>query len=85
MHFSEFIFYVYFTQGLVNNFGRPFLFDPSSSRLIFSILTICLLDVLHTAFPQAPVPPSFVKDFHFNKIFTTLGKRIKTRQALLFF
>lgn len=86
MHFSEFIFYMFFShQGLVNNFGHPFLFDRSSSCLFFfffCILTICLSDVLHTAFPQAPVPPPFVKDFCFNKIFTTLGK---TRQALLFY
>lgn len=39
----------------------------------FCILTICLSDVLHTVFPQATVPASFVKDFYFNKIFNALG------------
>ena len=74
--FSEFIFHMFFSHwGLVNNFGHPFPFDlPSSCLVFFCILTICLSDVLHTAFPQAPVPVSFLKDFYFDKIFSTLGK-----------
>lgn len=85
IHFSEFVFYIFFTSGISK---QLWAFIPIWSFFLlsrFCILSICLSDILHTAFPQAPVLPFFVKDFCFKKLFTSLGKRAKTQQTLFFF
>lgn len=52
--FQNLYFMILFThRGLVNNFGHPFLFDPSSSCLIFAFLP----SVSQMYFIQSP-PPS---------------------------
>lgn len=82
---SQFEFQMFFTLGISK---QLWLSIPIWSVFIFScfhILTICLLDVLHTAFPQATVPAPFVKDFYFNKIFNTLGKYEKHGMPLCIF
>lgn len=69
------ISYVFFTLGISKQLWASIpIWSTFLLSRFFCILTICLSDVLHTAFPQAPVPVSFLKDFYFDKIFSTLGK-----------
>lgn len=79
--FQNLYFMILFThKGLVNNFGHPFLFDPSSSCLVFAFLP----SVSQMYFIESsPKPPhSFVfEGLQLQQNIHYFGKRIETFQG----